>query len=123
MADVPVTLILPAGGTRSAEVPDDVPVRELLPELTTTLELPVVGPDGRPMSYRIDSKALGRELKEEETLSQAGVPSQDRLMLTTDVTAGSRTPALHRTPAPPHLRFGAGVAGGARGCGEIPGTM
>jgi hypothetical protein len=110
MADVPVTLILPAGGTRSAEVPDDVPVRELLPELTTTLELPVVGPDGR-------------ELKEEETLSQAGVPSQDRLMLTTDVTAGSRTPAPHRTPAPPHLRFGAGVAGGARGCGEILGTM
>jgi len=88
MADVPVTLILPAGGTRSAEVPDDVPVSELLPELTTTLELPTVGPDGRPMSYRIDSKALGRELKEEETLSQAGVPSQDRLMLTTDVTAG-----------------------------------
>ncbi len=88
MADVPVTLILPAGGTRSAEVPDDVPVRELLPELTTTIELPVVGPDGRPMSYRVDSKALGRELKEEETLSQAGVPSQDRLMLTTDVTAG-----------------------------------
>jgi hypothetical protein len=88
MADVPVTLILPAGGTRSAEVPDDVPVSELLPELTTTLELPTVGPDGRPMSYRIDSKALGRELKEQETLSQAGVPSQDRLMLTTDVTAG-----------------------------------
>jgi hypothetical protein len=89
MSDVPVTLILPAGGTRSAEVPDDVPVRELLPELTTSLELPTVGPDGRPMSYRIDSKALGRELKEEETLSQAGVPEQDRLMLTTDVTAGS----------------------------------
>jgi len=88
MSDVPVTLILPAGGTRTAEVPDDVPVRELLPELTTSLELPTVGPDGRPMSYRIDSKALGRELKEDETLSQAGVPEQDRLMLTTDVTAG-----------------------------------
>jgi hypothetical protein len=88
MSDVAVTLILPAGGTRNAEVPDDVPVRELLPELTTTLELPTVGPDGRPMSYRIDSKALGRELKEDETLSAAGVPAEDRLMLTTDVTAG-----------------------------------
>jgi hypothetical protein len=40
------------------------------------------------MSYRIDSKALGRELKEDETLSAAGVPAEDRLMLTTDVTAG-----------------------------------
>ena len=89
MADIPVTLVLPAGGTRTAEVPDDVPVRELLPELVSLLELPTTGPDGRPMSYRIDSKALGRELQEEETLAEAEVPSDDRLMLTADVTAGA----------------------------------
>jgi hypothetical protein len=88
MADVPVTLVLPAGGTRTAEVPDDVPVKELIPELTTSLEMPTVGPDGRPMSYRLDSKALGRELQEEETLGTAGVPADDRLMMTADVTAG-----------------------------------
>ncbi len=88
MADVPVTVILPAGGSRTAEVPNDVPVRELLPELTSTLQLPTTGPDGRPMSYRVDSKALGRELREEETLQAAGVPANDRLMLTSDVTAG-----------------------------------
>jgi hypothetical protein len=88
MADVPVTLILPAGGSRTAEVPNDVPVRDLLPELTSSLQLPTTGPDGRPMSYRIDSKALGRELREEETLEAAGVPKDDRLMLTADVTAG-----------------------------------
>ena len=89
MSDIPVTLVLPAGGTRTAEVPDDVPVRELLPELVSLLELPTTGPDGRPMSYRIDSKALGRELQEEETLAEAEVPSDDRLMLTADVTAGA----------------------------------
>jgi hypothetical protein len=88
MPDLPVTVVLPSGGSRTAELPDDVPVKELLPELTTSLELPVTGPDGRPMSYRLDSKALGRELKEEETLSQAGVPKEDRLMMTADVTAG-----------------------------------
>ena len=88
MSDIPVTVVLPSGGSRTAEVPDDVPVKELLPELTTSLELPVTGPDGRPMSYRLDSKALGRELKEDETLSQAGVPKEDRLMMTADVTAG-----------------------------------
>jgi hypothetical protein len=88
MPDLPVTVVLPSGGSRTAEVPDDVPVKELLPELTTSLELPVTGPDGRPMSYRLDSKALGRELKEEETLAQAGVPKDDRLMMTADVTAG-----------------------------------
>lgn len=89
MADIPVTLVLPAGGTRTAEVPDDVAVQELLPELTTSLELPTVGPDGRPMSYRLDSKALGRELQEEESLAEAGVPAEDRLMITADVTAGA----------------------------------
>jgi hypothetical protein len=88
MADKPVTMVLPAGGTQTAEVPDDVIVGELLPELVSALELPTTGPDGRPMSYRMDSKALGRELQEEETLSDAGVPDEDRLMLTADITAG-----------------------------------
>lgn len=88
MSDLSVTVVLPSGGSRTAELPDDVPVKELLPELTTSLELPVTGPDGRPMSYRLDSKALGRELKEDETLSQAGIPQDDRLMMTADVTAG-----------------------------------
>jgi hypothetical protein len=88
MTDTPVTIVLPSGGSRTAEVPNDVPVKELLPELTTSLELPITGPDGRPVSYRLDSKALGRELKEEETLSAAGVPENDRLMMTADVTAG-----------------------------------
>jgi len=88
MAEKTVTLVLPSGGTRSAEVPDDVIVKELVPELATTLELPTVGPDGRPVSYRLDSKALGRELKDDETLSGAAVPDDDRLMITADITAG-----------------------------------
>jgi hypothetical protein len=88
MSDIPVTLVLPSGGTRNAEVPDDVEVKELIPELTTSLELPTTGPDGRPMGYRLDSKALGRELQEEETLAEAGIPEEDRLVMTADVTAG-----------------------------------
>ena len=88
MSDVPVTVVLPAGGSRTAEVPNDVPVRELLPELASTLQLPTTGPDGRPMNYRMDSKPLGRELREDETLQAAGIPQNDRLMLTADVTAG-----------------------------------
>lgn len=88
MADKNITLVLPSGGTRNAEIPADVPVKELIPELATTLELPTVGPDGRPISYRLDSKALGRELQEDETLDEAGVPDDDRLMITADITAG-----------------------------------
>lgn len=88
MADTPVTLVLPSGGTRNAEVPDDVPVKELLPELATSLELPTTGPDGRPISYRLDSKALGRQIQEDETLGDAKVPENDRLIITADITAG-----------------------------------
>jgi len=89
MADLNVTVVMPSGGARAAEMPDDVPISELLPELASLLELPTAGPDGRPMSYRIDSKSLGRELKEDETLATAGIPENDRLMLTTDITAGA----------------------------------
>jgi uncharacterized ubiquitin-like protein YukD len=84
-----VTIVLPSGGSRSADVPRTVPVKGLIPELTTSLQLPTTGPDGRPTSYRLDSKALGRELREDETLAEAGVPEGDRLMLTADVTAGA----------------------------------
>lgn len=89
MTNVSVTIVLPNGGARRADVPTDVPVRELVEELTSLLELPSVGPDGRPMGYRLDSKALGRELREEETLADAGVLNNDRLMLTADITAGA----------------------------------
>jgi ubiquitin-protein ligase len=40
------------------------------------------------MGYRLDSKALGRELQEQETLASAEVPEQDRLIMTADITAG-----------------------------------
>lgn len=100
MADLPVTVVLPSGGARTAEVPDDVPVRELLAELISQLKLPTLGPDGRTMGYRLDSKALGREIKEDETLAAAGVPESDRLMLTADITAGanllSQSPRMRR---------------------------
>jgi hypothetical protein len=86
--DLTVTIVLPSGGARTAEVPVDVAVRDLLGELASLLKLPTLGPDGRAMSYRVDSKALGRELREDETLAGAGVPADDRLILTADITAG-----------------------------------
>src|SRR5512141_3183993 len=103
MSDLNITFILPSGGARTAEVPDDVPVKDLLTELTSMLSLPTVGPDGRPMAYRMDSKALGRELKDVETLADASIPDNDRLMLTADITAGAGTPVME-TPRMRRLR-------------------
>jgi ubiquitin-protein ligase len=103
MPDLTVTIILPSGGARAADVPDDITVHDLLQELTSLLKLPLVGPDGRPMYYRLDSKALGRELKEDETLASAKVPQEDRLMLTADITAGAvgieQSPRMRRLRA------------------------
>ena len=103
MPDISITIVLPNGGARQAEIPDDIAVRDLITELTSLLNLPTIGPDGRPMGYRLDSKALGRELGEEETLASADVPSNDRLILTADITAGvvsvNQSPRMRRLRA------------------------
>jgi len=103
MPDLNVTIILPSGNTRNAEVPDDVSARNLLAELTGMLQLPAVGPDDRPMAYRIDSKSLGQELREDETLAEANVPEKDYLLLTADITAGAGS-SVAQTPRMRRLR-------------------
>jgi hypothetical protein len=35
MPDLNITIVLPSGGARAAEIPDDVSLRELMPELTS----------------------------------------------------------------------------------------
>jgi len=99
-----LTLVLPSGGARAAEVPDDVIVCDLLSEFASQLQLPTVGPDGRPMTYRLDSKALGRELKDDETLAAAVIPDGDRLMLTADITAGAGSNVVAESPRMRRLR-------------------
>ena len=109
MPDLNVTLVLPSGGARTAEIPDDVTIRDLLSELTALLQLPTVGPDGRPMTYRLDSKALGRELREDETLADANIPENDRLMITADITAGAGGSSVAETPRMRRLRADHGL--------------
>ena len=104
MPDLNLTLVLPSGGARAAEVPDDVIARDLLSEFASQLQLPTVGPDGRPMTYRLDSKALGRELKDDETLAAAVIPDGDRLMLTADITAGAGSNVVAESPRMRRLR-------------------
>jgi ubiquitin-protein ligase len=102
MPDKSITIVLPNGGARRAEIPDDIAVRDLITELTSLLNLPTIGPDGRPMGYRLDSKALGRELGEEETLASADIPQDDRLIITADITAGAIS--LDQSPRMRRLR-------------------
>ena len=60
-------------GAKSVEavVADSVTVNKILPSIITKMNLPMVGPDGQPMSYSLDHKEGGRRLHEFETLVQA----------------------------------------------------
>ncbi|MCK9925938.1 EsaB/YukD family protein [Frankia sp. Mgl5] len=89
MADVPMTLIQPSGTTTGVEMPDDVPIGELIPEFVTELGLPTTGSDGSAVVYKIHSKSLGRELTGNETLSDAGVPADSPLVIAPFVVAGA----------------------------------
>lgn len=89
MADVPMTLIQPSGASVDVEMPDDVPIDDLIPDLVTELRLPTSGSDGAAVVYRIHSKSLGLELSGTDTLSGAGVPANSPLMISPHAIAGS----------------------------------
>jgi hypothetical protein len=90
MADVAMVLIQPAGTSNEVEMPDDVPIGELIPDFVSELRLPTSGSDGNPVVYKIHSKALARELAVTETLAEAGVPAGSPLLIAPFALAGGR---------------------------------
>lgn len=77
-------------GAKSVEavVADTVTVRQILPNIITKMNLPMVGPDGQPMSYSLDHKEGGRRLHENETLVNASVSPGDHLIVYPEIVAG-----------------------------------
>lgn len=71
-----------------AVVSDTITVRRILPSIITKMNLPVVGPDGQPMSYSLDHKEKGRRLPDDQTLKQAGVSDGDHLIVYPEIVAG-----------------------------------
>ena len=57
-------------GAKSVEavIADTVSVKRILPNIITKMNLPVMGPDGQPMSYSLDHKEGGKRLREDDTL-------------------------------------------------------
>jgi len=51
-------------GAKSVEavIADTVTVKRILPNIITKMNLPVMGPDGQPMSYSLDHKEGGKRL-------------------------------------------------------------
>jgi len=77
-------------GAKSVEavVSDTVSVQRIIPNIITKMNLPVVGPDGQPMSYSLDHKEGGRRLNERQTLVQANVADGDHLIVYPEIVAG-----------------------------------
>lgn len=71
-----------------AVVSDSITVRRILPNIITKMNLPVVGPDGQPMSYSLDHKEGGRRLHEDDTLMGSNVRDGDHLIVYPEIVAG-----------------------------------
>lgn len=83
-------IILDQTGSKSVEavIAETVTVDKILPNIITKLSLPVLGPDGQPMSYSLDHKEGGKRLREGETLTVAGVRDGDHLIVYPEIVAG-----------------------------------
>jgi hypothetical protein len=77
-------------GTKSVEavIADSVSVKKILPNVITKMNLPVMGPDGQPMSYSLDHREGGKRLQEEQTLPVAGVTDGHHLIVYPEIVAG-----------------------------------
>lgn len=72
----------------NAVISDTVSVKRILPNIITKMNLPVMGPDGQPMSYSLDHKEGGKRLHEDQTLPSASVKDGDHLIVYPEIVAG-----------------------------------
>ena len=77
-------------GAKSVDaiIAENVSVKRILPNVITRMNLPVMGPDGQPMSYSLDHKEGGRRLREDQTLVDANVKDGDHLIVYPEIVAG-----------------------------------
>lgn len=72
----------------NAVIAEMVTVKRILPNIITKMNLPVMGPDGQPMSYSLDHKEGGKRLQEDQTLLEANVSNGDHLIIYPEIVAG-----------------------------------
>lgn len=88
MANIKVIIYDPTGSKKTpVELPADVPMRRLIPALVTKMGLPTTQ-GANPISYRLDHRASGKRLSDDDSLTDAGVNEDDILSLFPEVTAG-----------------------------------
>lgn len=72
-----------------AKISPTVQVKRIIPSIITKMLLPVTAPDGTPMVYALDWKNGGMRLREDQTLTDAGVKEGDYLIVYPEIVAGA----------------------------------
>jgi hypothetical protein len=82
--------VVDATGNKAEDltVPGNVPAGRIVGKVVDLMQLPTVGPDGLPLSYKFHHKQTGRQIADGETLEHAGVADNDVLRLVAEITAG-----------------------------------
>jgi hypothetical protein len=82
--------VVDATGNKNEEatVPPDAAAGRIMARLVELMELPTVGPDNQPLSYKFHHKQSGRQIDDNQSLAEAGVVDGDVLRLVAEITAG-----------------------------------
>jgi hypothetical protein len=70
-------------------IPRDASISELARVLAKDMALPDTDPRGRPQVYGLLHERTGRTLNSSETLTEAGIEPNDKVVLTPSIEAGS----------------------------------
>ena len=91
MANISVVIIDPTKTRRQkAQLPDDVPMKQLLPALVTKMQLPTTDTQGQPQSYKLNHVSSGDMFGEDETLGDKNVQDDDELKMSVEITPGGK---------------------------------
>lgn len=89
MGQVNVTLVRADTNQEfDVELPNDSTMEVLVPALVKELGLPLSGPDGNNIAYELSNKRTGHNMRDRDTLANAGVKEGDVLLFTSTFVAG-----------------------------------
>lgn len=73
---------------REVSLPNDAPLNRIVAALVDKMNLPMTATDNQPLSYKFHHVQTARQLRDDVTLSAAGVNPGDTLRLVPQITAG-----------------------------------
>jgi hypothetical protein len=89
MSSITITITDATGSRRDeVELPSTEPSIRVMAAVIQALGMPLVGPDGQPMSYRFHHLESQIQIRDDASLAAAGVKDGHTLRLVPEITAG-----------------------------------